>query len=38
MEAGQLPEIDRPFWKRDKGSVIYVSGKKSHMYPKGWRF
>ena len=37
MEAGQLPELNHPFWKRAKGGVIYVSGKKHLPYPKGWR-
>ena len=26
--AGQLPELNHPFWKIYKGSVMYVSGKK----------
>ena len=36
--AGQLPELNHPFWKIYKGSVMYVNGKKYWMYPKIWRW
>ena len=36
-EAGQLPEIDQSFWKISIGNVLYASGNKPRLYPKGWR-
>ena len=28
MEGSQVPKFDNEFWKRAKGKVIYIAGKK----------
>ena len=33
----QLPEASHVFWKKAKGKVLYVSGRKHPLYLKDWK-
>ena len=32
-----MPKVENEFWKRAKGQVMFIAGKKSLLVSEGWR-